>query len=305
MNIDLELYKVFYTVACSKNISQAAEELYISQPAVSKSIKKLEDITGITLFYRNSRGVKLTEEGRIFFDYVEKAMKELSNGENILNKLKIKEQGVIKIGVSTTLCKHFLIPKLKSFIVKYPNIQIKIINNTTFDTLKLIDEGKVDFGIVSKPYNCSSYNFIEVEKIQDIFVSSKVYLESHGIVKPEEIFTKSTIMLLESDNITRKYIDEYFDKNNILVKPEIEISNMDFLIEFAKIGMGVTIVIRNFIEKEIKEGELVEISISPTIPKRAIGIVLHKKMPVSIAAQTFLDYVMQTNGTKLIRNARG
>lgn len=296
MNTDLELYKVFYTVACSEKISQAAEELYISQPAVSKSIKRLEDIAGITLFYRSSRGVKLTEEGKILFNYVEKAMKELSTGESILSKLKIMEQGRIKIGVSTTLCKHFLIPKLKLFIEKHPNIQIKIINNTTFDTLKLLDNGEIDFGIVSKPFEDQAYSFKTIKEIQDIFVSSNEYLKLHVVKEPNEIFTKSTLMLLETENITRRYINLYFSKNNICAKPEIEISNMEFLIEFAKIGMGVTVVIKDFIENELKTGELVEIPVVPSIPKRSIGVVLHKKMPLSIAAHTFLDYIFSDGG---------
>ena len=292
MNMDLELYRIFYTVACCKNISQAADILYISQPAVSKAIKKLENIAGITLFSRNSRGVKLTEDGKIFFTYIEKAMQEIYVGEKILAKLKKREEGIIKLGVSTTLCKYFLIPRLKNFISKYPDIQIKIINKTTFDTLKLVDEGEIDFGIISRPFDCSSYNFIKLCDIQDIFVAGKDYLKAYEITNLEKDFQNHTLMLLEPGNITRKYIDKYFQDNDIVVKPEIEISSMDFLIEFAKIGLGITVVIKDFIRKEIETGELVEIPIKPIIPKRTIGIVSHKKIPLSIAAQTFVDFFL-------------
>ncbi|AJA47459.1 HTH-type transcriptional regulator CbbR [Clostridium pasteurianum DSM 525 = ATCC 6013] len=290
MNMDLELYKIFYTVACCKNISQAAEILYISQPAVSKAIKKLENIAGITLFSRNSRGVKLTAEGNIFFTYIEKAMEEIQIGEKILSKLKKREQGIIKLGVSTTLCQYFLIPRLKEFINKYPDIQIKIINKTTFDTLKLVDEGEIDFGIISYPFDCSNYNFIELDIIQDIFVAGRDYIKEKHISNLHEILEKYNLMLLEPGNITRKYIDKYFFDNNIIVKPEIEISSMDFLIEFAKIGLGITVVIKNFIEKELQSGELVEIPVKVPIPERTIGIVSNKKIPLSIAAQTFVEF---------------
>lgn len=293
MNMDLELYRIFYTVARCKNISQAADMLYISQPAVSKAIKKLENIAGITLFSRNSRGVKLTEEGKILFTYIEKAMNEIFVGEKILNKLKKREKGIIKLGVSTTLCKYFLIPKLKQFISKYPDIQIKIINKTTFDTLKLLNEGEIDFGIISRPFDCSSYNFIKLCDIQDIFVVGKDYPKPYEIKDLEKDFQDHTLMLLEQGNITRKYIDKYFEDNNITVKAEIEISSMDFLIEFAKIGLGITVVIRDFIKRELEVGELVEIPINPSIPKRTIGIVTHKKIPLSIAAQTFVDFFVQ------------
>lgn len=292
MNMDLELYRIFYTVACCENISQAADILFISQPAVSKAIKKLENIAEITLFSRNSRGVKLTEDGKILFTYIEKAMNEISIGEKILNKLKKRECGIIKLGVSTTLCKYFLIPRLKQFISKYPDIQIKIINKTTFDTLKLVDEGEIDFGIISYPFDCSGYNFIKLADIQDVFVSGKGYIKDYEITNLNEAFEKYNLMLLEPGNITRKYIDKYFQVNNITVKPEIEISSMDFLIEFAKIGLGITVVIRDFIRKELEAGELVEIPINPSIPKRTIGIVSHKKIPLSIAAQTFVDFFL-------------
>lgn len=297
MNMDLELYKIFYTVACCKNISQAADMLYISQPAVSKSIKKLENIIGITLFSRNSRGVKLTEEGKIFFNYIEKAMNEIDIGEKILSKLKKKEQGVIKLSVSSTLCKYFLIPILKQFINEYPDIQIKIINKTTFDTLKLVDEGKIDFGLISYPLDCSGYNFIKISDIQDIVVASKDYLKNCDVKDLEKNFEKYPLMLLEPGNITRRYIDKYFSDNNIHVKPEIEISSMDFLIEFAKIGLGITVVIKNFVREELENGELVEIKVNPPIPKRTVGIVSNKKIPLSIAAQSFIDFFLNKHNS--------
>jgi DNA-binding transcriptional LysR family regulator len=293
MNIDLELYKVFYTVAKCRNISQAAELLYISQPAVSKSIKQLEELTSVTLFSRNSRGVKLTAEGLLFYDYIERAMKEISIGEDILDKLKNKEKGSIELSVSTTLCKHFLIPHLEEFINTYPNIKIKILNKTTFETLKLIAEGKIDFGIVSKPFELDHYNFNTLAEIQDTFVASKDYLDKCNIKNPNDIFVKCNFMLLEHDNITRKYVDNYLMENNISIKPEIEMNNMDFLIDFAKIGLGVSVVIKDFIKKELGKGTLIQIPVTPIIPKREVGIVYHKKIPQSIAAQTFQSFIFK------------
>lgn len=291
MNGDLQLYNVFYTVASLENISKAADALYISQPAVSKSIKKLEDILGMQLFYRSSRGVTLTEEGKVFLEHIKKAMEEITLGEETLLKLKNRELGSVKIGVSSTICKYFLIPHLKSFIGDYPNIKVMINNQTTMDTLKLVNEGKVDFGIVSHNFDYSGYNFIELQDISDVFVTSNNYLKSINIESPNDIFSKGSFMLLEPGNITRDYIDKYFSLNDITIKPELEISNMEFLIEFAKIGMGVTVVVKNFIKDELESGELVEIPVEPKIKKRNIGIVYSKKIPLSIAAQTFIEYL--------------
>lgn len=292
MEMNLELYRIFYMVATCGNISQASERLFISQPAVSKSIKKLENISGVTLFSRNSRGVKLTEEGKVFFDYIERGLNEISTGEKILTKLIKKEQGIIRLGVSSTLCRHFLIPRLENFINEYPKIRIKIINKTTFDTLKLMQGGTIDLCVVSEPAHSDSYSFIKLSEIQDIFIASKRYLKLLNTKDPKEIFSKGNLMLLESDNITRRYIDKYFENNNIFVKPEVEISNMDFLIEFAKIGLGITAVIEDFVKNELEEGSLVKIPLYPSIPKRNVGVVYCNDVHLSIAAQAFLEYLL-------------
>ena len=291
MHEDLELYKIFHTVAFYKNISHAAESLYISQPAVSKSIKKLETLLDVKLFSRGSKGVTLTAEGKIFYEYIQKALHIIADGENVLTELKSKKQGMITIGVSTVLCKYFLLSHLKPFMKQYPEIKIKIINNTTFDTLKNIDQGMIDFGIVSRPFNISPYTFIKLADIQDIFVAEKEYLDSLQIVEPNDIFSKGIFMLLESDNITRQYVDQFLLENNIFIKPEVEINTMDFLIEFAKIGLGITVAIRNFVEKDLAEGTLIEIPVSPPMPTRTVGIIYDKKKTLSIATQTFLTYL--------------
>lgn len=295
MDNNLELYKVFHTVASCGNISLASEKLFISQPAVSKSIKKLESIIGITLFSRNSRGVKLTEEGKILFEYAERALNEIVVAEKVLDKLKKREQGTVKVGVSTILCKHFFIPPLKRFMKEYPHIEIKITNKSTLETLKLIELGELDLCIVSEFSDLLQgdyFNFIKLSDVQDIFVASKEYLENLNINDNSDIFSNATLMLLEKDNISRKYIDKYFKNNNIIVKPEIEISSMDLLTEFAKIGLGITVAIKDIIQKEIEEGSLVEIPISPSIPKRQIGVVFHKNIPLSLAAERFLEYLL-------------
>lgn len=292
MDNNLELYRIFYEVAKFGNISLAADSLFISQPAVSKSIKKLENITGVSLFSRNSRGVRLTKEGEVFYKYIERALNEISLGENVLDKLKNKERGSIKIGVSTSICKHFVVPKLKDFIREYPDIEIKFINKTSFETIKLVEKREVDICFVSEPSEGDFYNFIKLSEIQDIFVSGKEYYQSLNISNIEEIFLKGTFMLLEKDNITRKHVDSYLTSQNIKVQPDIEISNLDLLVEFAKIGLGITVAIREFIEEELKEGSLIALPITPAIPKRNIGVIYHKNMPLSIAAKTFLDYFL-------------
>lgn len=289
MENNLELYKIFYTVAKSSNISAASQKLFISQPAVSKSIKKLEMQLGMELFIRNSRGVRLTEEGKIFYNYVEKGLNEISIGEKVLSRLKAGEQGTINLGVSTTLCKNFLIPKLKVFKKDYPNIKINIINNTSSDTLKLIDSGDIDLCVISEPMDMDKrYKFIKLLEIQDIFVASKEYLEALKSFQGKNVFFEAAVMLLEKENVTRTYIDKYLKEVNLSLEPDMEISNMDLLVEFAKIGFGVTAAIKEFIQTELKNEELIEIQMETQIPKRNIGIVYNRSIPLSRAAETLI-----------------
>ncbi len=286
----LELYRIFYTVANYSNISIAAQKLHITQPAVSRSIKKLEDHMGIRLFARSSRGVKLTYEGKLFYDYVEKAMFELTKGEELVKKLLQREKGKITLSVSTTLFKHFLIPKLESFILEYPDIEVNVDSKTTFESLKLLDDEKIDLCIISRPFDCSKYNFIELAEIQDIFVASPNYIRTLG---EEDILSSGTFMFLEDGNISREYVERYLKEQGLTIIPEIVLGSMEFLIEFAKIGMGIASVIKDFVSQELLEGTLIELSTLPIIPKRSIGIAYNKNMQLSMAASTFLDTMLR------------
>ncbi len=292
MPIDMELYRVFYTVANTKSISKAAEQLFISQPAISKSVKKLEDTLNISLFVRNSRGVRLTSEGEILYGHVKTAMEEFSIGLNVIEKMKHNKYGLVKMSVSTILCKHILLPHLKTYINSNPHIKIQVLNRSTYETLKLVDQGVIDFGLVSLPFNCENYHFIKLMDIHDIFVACRSYIDSFEL-KHSDIFSSGhSIMLLEEDNITRKYIDQYMVLNNITIKPEIETGNMDILVEFAKLGLGITVLIKEFIEKELSAGDLIELPINPSIPARSAGIVYRKEIPLSIASNAFIQHLI-------------
>jgi len=286
----LELYRIFYTVANYSNISIAAQNLHITQPAVSRSIKKLEDHMGIRLFARSSRGVKLTYEGKLFYDYVEKAMFELTKGEELVKKLLQREKGKIALSVSTTLFKHFLIPKLESFIKEYPHIEVNVDSKTTFESLKLLDDEKIDLCIISRPFDCSKYNFIELTEIQDIFVASPNYIRTLG---EEDILSSGIFMFLEDGNISREYLEKNLKEQGLTIIPEIVLGSMEFLIEFAKIGMGIASVIKAFVSQELLEGTLIELSTLPIIPKRSIGIAYNKNMHLSMAASTFLETMLR------------
>ncbi len=292
MNQNLSAYRIFYTVANAGNISKAAKELYISQPAISKSIQKLEDGIGCKLFLRSSRGVTLTEEGELLYSYVKNAFETLTLGEEKLHRSIELGVGHLKIGVSSTLCKYLLLPYLKEFIKRHPHISISITCQSTNDTLKLLEENKIDIGLIGKPDNTKNIQFDYLEEIEDIFVATKDYLRNlkmRGVAK-SHILQNSTLMLLDKHNMTRQYIDDYLQINHIHVQDSIDISDMDLLIEFAKIGVGVACVIKSFVTSELADGTLIEIPLGIPIHKREVGFAYKTQLKPSKSLRAFIEF---------------
>ena len=292
MNQNLSSYRIFYTVANTGNISKAAKELYISQPAISKSIQKLEESVGCKLFSRSSRGVVLTDEGKLLYEHVSEAFETLTMGEEKLKRSIELGVGHLKIGVSSTLCKYLLLPYLKEFIRQNPHISISISCQSTNDTLKLLEDNKIDIGLIGKPENLKNIHFDFLEEIEDIFVAAKDYLrnlKARGIQK-DHISQSSTLMLLDKNNMTRQYIDDYLQENQIIIKDSIDISDMDLLIDFARIGVGVACVIKNFVREDLENGTLMEIPLGFPIHKREVGFAYKTTTKPSKSLAEFIHF---------------
>jgi len=291
LSANLELYRIFYMVATQKNISKAADALYVGQPAVSRAIRKLEDELGVVLFLRNSRGVTLTEEGQILFRHVSGAMSEIQTGETVLERLKSFQSGEFSLSVSTTLFMHFVLPYVKPFMSRYPDFRLKIVDNDTYSTLRLIESDSIDLGFVSRPFNDKDYDFTPLVEIRDAFIGSRGYLDSLNASGSKEILSRASLFLLEPGNITRQYLDHYLHSTGLRLETELETSNMDFLIEMAKLGLGVTHVIQNLVADELASGSLVEVLLDPPIPSRDVGIVTKRGKPLSLAAGRFAKFL--------------
>ena len=292
MNQNLSSYRIFYTVANTGNISKAAKELYISQPAISKSIQKLEESVGCKLFSRSSRGVVLTDEGKLLYEHVSEAFETLTMGEEKLKRSIELGVGHLKIGVSSTLCKYLLLPYLKEFIRQNPHISISISCQSTNDTLKLLEDNKIYIGLIGKPENLKNIHFDFLEEIEDIFVAAKDYLrnlKARGIQK-DHILQSSTLMLLDKNNMTRQYIDDYLQENQIIIKDSIDISDMDLLIDFARIGVGVACVIKNFVREDLENGTLMEIPLGFPIHKREVGFAYKTTTKPSKSLAEFIHF---------------
>lgn len=270
---NLNLYYIFYITALSGNISNAAKKLYISQPAVSKAISKLESNLDVTLFTRSSRGVKLTQEGGILFAQLKEAFYSIEKGEDDLKKSLQLGMGQLSIGVSTTLCKYVLLPTLPKFIQENPYVKLSISCQSTNNTLAALEREELDIGLVGEPEKSGSCHFYPIREIQDIFVTTEQYLNQLSLQNESEIITLEdvTLLLLDKDNITRQYVEKYLLDAHITPSSILEVSTMDLLIEFAKVGLGVACVIGDFVEKELADGSLIPFSLKKSIPPRKIG----------------------------------
>lgn len=292
MNISFELYRVFYIVAKVKSISSAAKELYISQPAVSRSIKQLEEKLGKQLFFRTPRGMQLTHEGELLFKYIGQAYNLISIAENKFTELQNIINGEVRVGVSTTVFTSYLLPFIKVFHDNYPNVKINIKNKSTYEIVDLLKKSELDFGIVDLPIKkYTEFNIKEMWTVQDCFVCNEKYkflLEKPIPLKELENYP---ILLREKNRNTRIYIDKVFQHYGVNIVPELEMTGHHAMIEFIKMGFGIGCVVRNFVEDELKKSILYEIKTVEEIPPRKLGIVTLKDVPLSTAAMKFIDYL--------------
>lgn len=288
---NLSYYHIFLSVANNKNITKASEELFISQPAISKAIQKLEDNLNVRLFLRSTRGVKLTYEGELLYHEITQAFQAIQFGEEQIRTCERLHMGHLTIGVSSTLCKFILLPYLKKYIEKYPHVKISIACQSSYETIALLEKGTIDIGLIGRSQELPGFIYQKIGDITDIFVASPAYLkhmESLPGYQENSPLISSNLMLLNKENITRQYIDEYVHSSQWNPINLIEVTSMDLLIEFAKIGLGSACVIKNFVEEELKSGDLVEIHTGIQIPPREIGFLYKKELQSMDSLHNFL-----------------
>ncbi len=293
MNIDFELYRIFYVVANHCNITKASEELNISQPAISKSIKNLEEQLGGQLFVRTKRGVIITEEGKEFYNYIKQAIEYINNAENKFTDLINLETGCIKIGVSTTLAKEFLLPYLDKFHSLYPKINIQITTSLTSELISKLKYGLIDIVILNlnnKNYG-NDIDIIKCKKINDCFIANSKYKD----LIDKEISLKDLnnypLILQAKGSNTREFLDDFARENGVILKPNIELTSYSLVTEFSKIGLGIGYVTKEYIKKSIKNKELFELKIKEKIPNRYIGIALSKNHVPNFSTKKLIEII--------------
>ena len=324
---NLNHYRIFLAVAETESISRAAERLFISQPAVSKSIKNLEDALSVHLIERSSRGIKLTEQGKLLYEHLQEAFQSIRTAEEELRQANDLGIGELRIGASTSLCRNILLSYLSDFITRYPHIKVSINCHSTLTTVRQLEEGRIDLGLICETTLPDKLTYQPLQEIHDTFVVNPSYLEhfyvreqaadhvadnpwlfagnvtsllhtpskqaanitsgkkqtgkrnkaahSDLVLPPDmsayEILERCNLMLLERGNVTRNHLEHFFFQQNIQPGQVLDVNNMDLLIDFAKIGMGVSSVVKEFAAEALTDGSLIELPLPSAVPPRTVG----------------------------------
>ena len=293
--VNLELFRVFYTVAKCGSLTKAGEELYISQPAVSQAIKQLENQLGGQLFKRTHKGMELSETGgRQIFEMVEKALKLFDEAESKYAELKDTATGVVRICASDTVSTHFLLPYVKEYHEKYPDVNLVLQNGTSSETIEQLKAGKGDLGFVNLPIDDKDVNLSNtVMQLHDVFVANEKFFELFNKTGDLRRLQDYPLLMLDLSSSTRQAIVNFAHSQGIHLHPEIELTSLELMISLAESGIGIACVPREFVKNQIEEKKLFEIKTNPNLPSRAIGLVLPKQDTVTFAVKEFLKLINQ------------
>lgn len=291
---NLEYYKVFYYVAETGNITQAAARLSVSQPAVSQSVRQLENLLGIELLVRNAKGVRMTKEGELLYNHVKKGYEEIEAGVTRLGRMKNMELGEIRIGASDMTLKYFLLPYLERFHDLFPGIKVIVTNAPTPETIDILKKGTIDFGVVSTPFQAGKeIESLPVRKIEDIFVAGRRFLPYKNKMMDFKELENLPLICLEKNTSTRCYVDRIMDSYGVHFSPEFELATSDMIVQFALRSLGVGCVVRDFAQEDIESGKLFELRFNKMLPKREFCIITSQKEQISAAAMNLLKLIRE------------
>ena len=289
IDINYELYKVFYHVASTLNFSEASKRLFISQSAVSQSIKTLARKLDQTLFIRSTKKVRLTPEGEILMRHIEPAMNLIQKGETQLLDAA-STGGQIRIGASDTICRYFLIPYLERFHRAFPGAHIKVVNQTSMKCAQLLQNGLVDLIVVNYPNNYlgTSSSTMRIKKFRDVFIAGDPFLDLKGETLSFSQLLHYPILMLDKNSTTNEFLHQVFQQHQLDLVPEIELTSNDLLIDLARIGLGIAFVPDYCIPDS--EKDIFVLKTKEELPERELAIAYNEQLPLSRAAMEFLSY---------------
>lgn len=288
--VNLDVWKLFYEVVSTGNISKTSKKLHISQPAITKQIKNLEEYLNCKLFIRSQKGVSLTSEGELILKDIKNGLNAFELAEKKLNANNNLLMGTIRIGISTTLTKTYLMPYIRDFHKKYPDIIFEISTDPTSFLKEQMKKGKIDFIIAKFPIKqIDDFQYTKIGETRDIFIVSDAYKELVNQKVSLQSLVNYPILLQKKPSSSREFIENYCKENEVTLKSVLEIASSNLLIEFTKIGYGIGVVTKEYVKKELQNKEIYELKVFPEIPKREFGIISLKNNYLSKGSMEFLN----------------
>ncbi|QYR23876.1 LysR family transcriptional regulator [Paenibacillus sp. sptzw28] len=288
--MNTEWYRIFLYTAKAGNLTKAAQELHITQPSVSYTLKQLEAGLGVKLFNRLSKGVRLTPEGAALLEYVEQSLSLLDAGERKIQSLKDLASGELRIGASGPVIKHLLLPALDQFHADHPGVRIRLFQGRTSEISSRLREGQIDIGLIHLPLPDPDLEVKPLAAIQDSFVVGRAYRElaAHPI-SAGELFGPIPLLLPSRGSSTRQFADQWLSAHGLKAEADIELSSLDMLIECARRGYGAAFVTKSFVQQELTNGDLFELQPTEPIPARTVGIAVRRDLSLPIIARRFIE----------------
>lgn len=291
--INLEYYKVFDCICRTGSITLAAEELCISQPAVSQAIRQLEDRLGCRLFYRSSKGARPTREGEVLLSYVKRGLELVYEGEDILLRIQDLDTGEIRIGASDMTLQFFLLPYLEAFHEEYPGVRINVSNGPTPETLGFLSDGRIDFGIVSTPFEAKTeVESIPVKRVENVFIAGEKFRQELAGRKLsyKELLGRPCIFL-EKNTSTRRFMDQFLAERGLCLEPEFELATSDMIVQFVKRNLGIGCLMSEFAKEAVASGEVFPLEFQENMPKREFCLVTKRRSHMSAASGRLFDKI--------------
>ncbi len=294
MTINFEYYKVFYFVSRHGSLTAAARELCISQPAVSQAVRQMEKEAGTRLFSRTSKGVQLTREGELLYHYVKNGVESLLEGQRMLDRMLGMDMGEVRIGASDMTLQFFLLPYLEQFHQKFPKIKVNVSNAPTPETIRSLEEGRIDFGVVSTPFHADrGIRRVSVSSIRNVFIAGSQFEALKGKVLEYQVLTELPCIFLEKNTSTRTFMDQFLAEHEILLTPEFELAISDMVVQFAKRNMGVGCVMEGFAREALDRGEVFELKFREEMPQRSLCVVTGDENLISLAGRSLLRMITE------------
>ena len=285
-NFSLDLSRVFAAVYEKRSFSEAARQLFVTQSAVSQSVKQLETMLGVQLFLRGKRAVTPSVEARQLYAMIAPAIGTICEAEERIERFKRLQEGFLRVGAADTVARHFLLPYLKRWNELHPGVRLQVVNRTSTEAFSLLSAGKLDVAFVNSPVDKSKFSVKKCLELHDVFIAGNAFSELKGKTITRKELCSYPLIMLEKLSNTRRSIDEEFMRSGIALNPEIDLGCHDLLVDFARINLGISCVTREF---AAIDGELFELKLDEPLPVRELDLCWVDAGNLSEAKKKFID----------------